>query len=112
MNTFALRGDFLCRVRDDPGKNFFECLDQFEPCSVEACAANFKFLLEITASLAAEPCVPAHATWKALSGHLSMSSVVMESWGLCNAYESQSFDIKFKIGVGESGMRPITMSLT
>lgn len=64
VESYAMRGDFLRNMRDDVGRNFFVGLQDHEPTSTKAIEANYRFLLETTATFATEPMVP-HGVWKA-----------------------------------------------
>lgn len=59
-----IRGDFLPELRADDHKRFFDLRD-VEPCTAKTIEQNFDFVVEIVATLAAEPVWMAHAGWKA-----------------------------------------------
>lgn len=65
VTSHVLRGNFLCELRDDPQKAFFSDLDKHDATSLQALEANYKFLLNVCATLAPESSVPAHGVWKA-----------------------------------------------
>ena len=65
VTSYVLRGNFLSELRDDPQKRFFYDLDTCDAQSLQAIEANYKFLLNVCATLAAESCVSAHGVWKA-----------------------------------------------
>ena len=59
-----IRGDFLPKLRADDHLRFFDLKDT-EACSTQAIEQNFDFVVEVVATLAAEPVWMAHAGWKA-----------------------------------------------
>lgn len=80
-----MRGDFLRNLRDDVGRNFFVGMQDHEPTSTKAIEANYRFLLETTATLATEPMVPSHGVWKAACAHSFFASTKpLELFLVCN----------------------------
>ena len=65
IQTYALRGNVLRDVRDHPQRMFFKDLHEHDPATVGAIESNYLFLLEMTATMAAEPQIPSHGIWKA-----------------------------------------------
>ena len=65
VTSYVLRANFLSELRDPPQKAFFNDLDNNDAQSLQALEANYKFLLNVCATLAPEKCVPAHGVWKA-----------------------------------------------
>lgn len=65
VECYMIRGDFLPELRADDHKRFFDLRD-VEPCTAKAIEQNFDFVVEIVATLAAEPVWMAHAGWKAV----------------------------------------------
>ena len=82
VEQFMLRGDFILKLRNDDKKRFLDLGEDGEPATVKAIEMNFEFVLEITATLAAEPVWMAHTGWKVgiscCFGYHSMRIVVCQ----------------------------------